>query len=80
MQGFDTALSGSTVVMVLFEGTRVICANLGDSRAVKCQIIVKQNNEGGGSEEATEEQMTLVAEELSKDHKLDEPAEYERVL
>ena len=36
MQSFDTALSGSTVVMVFIEGTRLICANLGDSRAVKC--------------------------------------------
>ena len=64
--------------MVFFEGTRVICANLGDSRAVKCSIEVKANQDpNGGSEEDT---MTLAAEELSKDHKLDDPVESQRVL
>ena len=60
--------------MVLFEGTRLICANLGDSRAVKCSIVVKDQAE------ASEESMTLTADELSKDHKLDVPAECERIL
>lgn len=84
MQGFDTELSGSTVVMVFFEGTRVICSNLGDSRAVKCQIEVKSNNgpevregEEGGGDDST---MNLIAVELSNDHKLDLEEECERVL
>ena len=61
--------------MVLFEGTRVICSNLGDSRAVKCQITVKDTT---NSEE--EDAMTLQAIELSKDHKLDDPQESDRIL
>ena len=78
MQPFDTELSGSTVVMVFFEGTRVICSNLGDSRAVKCSIEVKHSTDpNGGSEE---DDMALVAEELSRDHKLDDPVESQRVL
>ena len=78
MQGFDTALSGSTVVMVFFEGTRVICSNLGDSRAVKCQIKVEQNTDPNGG--SSDDSMTLVAEELSHDHKLDDETECNRIL
>ena len=78
MQGFDTELSGSTVVMVFFEGTRVICSNLGDSRAVKCQIEVKGSSEGDAAEESST--MTLTADELSRDHKLDDEVECNRIL
>ena len=84
MQGFDTELSGSTVVMVFFEGTRVICANLGDSRAVKCQIEVKSSDTTGenieGKEDDETSTMTLIADELSRDHKLDNEVECERIL
>ena len=78
VQNFDTALSGSTVVTVFFEGTRLICSNLGDSRAVKCKIIVKEDN--GGAAAADDDSMNVIAEELSKDHKLDLDVECERVL
>ena len=69
--------------MVLFEGTRVICSNLGDSRAVKCQITVNQpnkNNPNVGEEDIESSGMELVAIELSKDHKLDDPVESDRIL
>ena len=74
MQKFDTALSGSTVVMVYFEGTRVLCANLGDSRAIKCQIIISQATDG------EEDSMELIADVLSNDHKLNIETECERIL
>jgi len=61
--------------MVLFEGTRVICSNLGDSRAVKCSITVKDSPDS-----QDENAMTLVAHELSIDHKLDDPKESQRIL
>ena len=77
-QNFDTALSGSTVVTVFFEGTRLLCSNLGDSRAVKCQIVVKESS--GDGENDGEDSMNVIAEELSKDHKLDLEVECERVL
>jgi len=32
---FDVKFSGSTVCVVLFDGSRIHCANLGDSRAIK---------------------------------------------
>ena len=75
-QSFDTALSGSTVVTVHFEGTRLVCGNLGDSRAVKCQISLREAQVG----EPDEESMQVMAIELSKDHKLDDPRECDRVL
>ena len=33
--GFEVNLSGSTVCTILFDGNRLHCANLGDSRAIK---------------------------------------------
>lgn len=74
LKQFDTSLSGSTVVMVFIEGTRLICANLGDSRAVKCQIVVNQGTDGD------EDSIELVANELSNDHKLEVEEECERIL
>lgn len=38
-QPFDVHLSGSTVVLVFFDGTRLLCANVGDSRAIKSAIF-----------------------------------------
>ena len=35
---FDVSLSGTTCCTVLFHGTKVICANAGDSRAIKVAI------------------------------------------
>eukprot|EP01138_Halocafeteria_seosinensis_P013081 gb/GECG01013359.1/.p1 GENE.gb/GECG01013359.1/~~gb/GECG01013359.1/.p1 ORF type:complete len:520 (+),score=70.00 gb/GECG01013359.1/:1-1560(+) len=35
----EMAVSGSTAVAVLFDGDRLICANVGDSRAVLCSYI-----------------------------------------
>jgi serine/threonine protein phosphatase PrpC len=37
-QLFDVRMSGSTVVVVFFDGARVICANAGDSRAIKAAV------------------------------------------
>jgi serine/threonine protein phosphatase PrpC len=34
----ETNLSGTTVVVVLFEGTKLICLNCGDSRAIKVSL------------------------------------------
>jgi serine/threonine protein phosphatase PrpC len=40
----NTNLSGTTVVVVLFEGNKLICLNTGDSRAIKVSLT-----EGGKS-------------------------------
>ena len=58
--------SGSTCVSVLIVGTKVFCANVGDSRAVLVRTV-------GQSE-------SLVAIPLNRDHKGDEPDEEARIL
>ena len=40
---FDVSLSGTTCCTVLFDGTKVLCANAGDSRAIKVAIQNKGN-------------------------------------
>jgi serine/threonine protein phosphatase PrpC len=58
--------SGSTCVSVLIVGTKVFCANVGDSRAVLVRTI--------GQNEY------LTAIPLNRDHKADEPDEEARIL
>ena len=61
--------------MAFIEGTRLVCANLGDSRAIKCQIIVSPSSNGDD-----EDSVELVADELSNDHKLDIEEESARII
>ncbi len=63
---FDVSLSGSTVCTVLFTGNKVICANAGDSRAIKAAIF-----DNGRRLEATA---------LNIDHKPDLKDEAQRIL
>lgn len=58
--------SGSTCVSVLIVGTKVFCANVGDSRAVLCRGL----GQGG----------QINAIPLNRDHKADEPDEEARIL
>ena len=49
-RSFDCNYSGSTVVTVMVSGTKVVCANVGDSRAIlgslKSKSISLKPNEG----------------------------------
>lgn len=45
---FDVKLSGSTVCAVLFDGNRIHCANAGDSRAIKVQVLLSNGLMGIG--------------------------------
>ena len=65
---FDVDYSGSTVVIALVLGRRLICANVGDSRAVL------------GSLKGPDAQKAWVAAPLSRDHKPDLPDERRRIL
>lgn len=58
--------SGSTCVSVLIVGTKVFCANVGDSRAVLVRTVGPTD--------------TLTAIPLNRDHKADEPDEEARIL
>lgn len=65
---FDVKLSGSTVCTVLFDGTRIHCANAGDSRAIRVKFL-----QGDAS------MIKVVAEQLSEDHKPELPEEHKRI-
>lgn len=58
--------SGSTCVSVLIVGTKVFCANVGDSRAV----LVRPTGQGD----------SFTAIPLNRDHKGEEPDEEARIL
>ena len=62
----DTDLSGTTCVMALIRGRDVTCFNIGDSRCVVGKLV-----EGGDGK--------LVAEDISQDHKPDDPEEKVRI-
>jgi serine/threonine protein phosphatase PrpC len=59
----DASFSGTTCVTVLVMGSHVVCANVGDSRA-----IIGSVKEGNFKSE-------WEAKPLSKDHKLSDPIE-----
>jgi serine/threonine protein phosphatase PrpC len=62
---FDVTLSGSTSVIVFMNNDKIICANVGDSRAVIGEL--KKNKKWN----------TIP---LSHDHKPDLSGEYERII
>jgi len=68
-EGFDVRLSGSTVCTVLFDGTRLHCANSGDSRAIRVKFI----------NDDTRKETQVVTEALSEDHKPELPEEAKRI-
>lgn len=59
--------SGSTCVSVLIVGTKIFCANVGDSRAVLIRAQQAHSD-------------SIVAIPLNRDHKADEPDEEQRIL
>ena len=61
----DIRFSGSTLNMILLQGTSLICGNVGDSRA----LLARELRPG---------HWMCVA--LSRDHKPDSPDEYDRIL
>ena len=61
----ESTLSGTTAIIGIIEGSRLLCYNVGDSRL----IIGRQSAETG----------MLVAEDVSNDHKPDDPAEKHRI-
>jgi len=71
---FNVKLSGTTVCSVLFDGTRVHCANAGDSRAMTVRIFKNQELGPG------RDKVRMVSVPLSVDHKPELPEERKRIL
>jgi serine/threonine protein phosphatase PrpC len=67
---FDTSYSGTTACTVLIAGDILLCANVGDSRAILASV---PNAAPGLSGE-------FIVTELSRDHKPNTPGELERIL
>lgn len=79
--------SGSTVCTVLFNGTKVYCANAGDSRAIK--VAVTPYEQGSISRKSKDKDRVVLilvigpvieATALNRDHKPELKDEAERIL
>jgi len=76
-------LSGSTVCTVIFNGTKVYCANAGDSRAIK--VAIHPAEPGSLSRKSNILCLNLLepmieATALNRDHKPELKDEAERIL
>lgn len=95
-RSFDINYSGSTVVTVMLSGNKLICANVGDSRAVlgstrskrDAEMIEEANKndksgmkfESVGRPVQGDPNKVWIATALSRDHKPDLPDEFERIM
>eukprot|EP00347_Sterkiella_histriomuscorum_P005738 403355459 len=83
-RSFDCNYSGSTVVTVMVTGNKLICANVGDSRAIlgslKSKTIQLKPNETLAQANSHEQNKVWVATPLSRDHKPDMKDEKERII
>lgn len=68
--GIEVSFSGSTCVTVLIIGTKLWCANVGDSRAMLARLMVN------GTESRQKQWMAIA---LSRDHKPDCADELQRI-
>jgi len=77
-RSFKTSFSGSTAVIILLLGNKLVCANAGDSRAILASTRtytdepVKDFINAGGK--------VWSVLPLSRDHKPDEEDEYKRII
>lgn len=84
-RSFDVNFSGSTVVSVMISGKKLVCANVGDSRAVlgslrgkNCSLI--SGKETLATHSSHENGKIWVAHALSRDHKPDMKDEHDRIM
>ena len=80
---FDVNLSGSTVCTLIFNGTKIYCANAGDSRAIK--VAIPPQDTGSLSRKSNITSLiclepTMEVTALSRDHKPELKDESERIL
>lgn len=83
-RSFDVNFSGSTVVSAMISGKKLICANVGDSRAVlgslKSKTLQLSNKETLATHTSHESNKVWVAHALSRDHKPDIKDEHDRII
>ncbi len=83
-RSFNTSFSGSTAVTVLLMGDRLVCANVGDSRAImasyKSPRDIKNVQLPPEFASLPENEKIWLALPLSRDHKPDDEEEYKRIM
>lgn len=70
----DTEFSGTTLTMAVIRDGKLLCANIGDSRAVVARFSSNEVNEEG------EPDPCYIAEAFTVDHKPDLPEERQRII
>ena len=82
-RNFDVSFSGTTAVTLLLIGNRLICPNVGDSRAImasyKSASSLKNHHLLGDIIRNYDEKV-WVATPLSRDHKPDDEDEFNRIM
>lgn len=83
-RSFDVNFSGTTVVSVMISGKKLICANVGDSRAtmgcLKSKNSALSNKETLATHTSHEASKIWIAHALSRDHKPDLKDEHDRIM
>jgi serine/threonine protein phosphatase PrpC len=72
--GADSTVSGTTAILVFFNGLQYVCANLGDSRA-----MISRGPAPPGPPYAAASAARLTSKALSNDHKPSRPDEKARI-
>ena len=83
-RSFDVNYSGTTVISVMITGKKLVCANVGDSRAIlgclKPKNMALGASEKIASQNSHEHNKIWASHALSRDHKPDEKDEHERIM
>lgn len=83
-RSFNTSFSGSTCVTVMVVGNKLICANVGDSRAImasyKSPKSIKHIQLPPEFANLPDSEKIWIALPLSRDHKPDDEEEYKRIM
>jgi len=83
-RSFNISFSGSTAVTVLLMGNKLVCANVGDSRAIlasyKTPKSIKNIQLPPEFADLPDDEKIWLALPLSRDHKPDDEEEYKRIM
>ena len=83
-QNFDVSFSGSTAVTIFLIGKKLVCANVGDSRAILASYKSPKSIKGlqlpAEFADLNDDEKIWLALPLSRDHKPDDEEEFKRII